>query len=87
MQYGTSKGFDKAYAKLSVKKQDVVDAAIELFIKDPQDPKLRLHGLAGEWKGHISISGGGDLRIHLIEKPDEAVIVFVAVGTHSQLYK
>jgi mRNA-degrading endonuclease YafQ of YafQ-DinJ toxin-antitoxin module len=34
-----------------------------------------------------SISAGGDIRLHYYEKePDHIVVVFVAIGSHSQLY-
>jgi len=47
---------------------------------------LRNHALTGEWLGYRSISFGGDWRAHYISQGDDLVI-FVAVGTHSQLYK
>ena len=87
MTYKTTKRFDKEYAKLSVKKQNAVDNALQLFMHEPNHPSLRVHSLVAEWKGHKSISAGGDLRIHFIELLDELIIVFVAVGSHSQLYK
>lgn len=47
---------------------------------------FRNHSLKGEWIGHRSISIGGDLRLHYREL-EPAAALFVAVGTHSQLYK
>jgi addiction module RelE/StbE family toxin len=86
VQYKTHRRFDKGYAKLPPRQQDAVDRAIGMFITNPTDPSLRVHKLTGDWRGHHSLSAGGDLRIHYIEDREQGVIVFVAVGSHSQLY-
>jgi addiction module RelE/StbE family toxin len=78
--------FDKQFAKLPKKRQDKVIAAIDLFLSEPMDSSLRNHSLTGEWAGFRSISAGGDVRIHF-EIIDTEIAYFVAVGTHSQLYK
>ncbi|GBR76792.1 toxin ParE [Candidatus Termititenax persephonae] len=79
-----SKNFEKEYRKLSVKKQDRVEAAIEIFLLDNASPVLRKHALKGRWLGHFSLSAGGDLRLHF--KLIGNIALFVSVGTHSQLY-
>ena len=58
---------------------------IEIFLQEPEAHKLRNHALTGEYRGQRSVSAGGDLRLYYIEL-DENVVLFVAVGTHSQLY-
>ncbi len=58
---------------------------LELFLLDPYDPLLRNHDLVGNFKGHRSININGDWRA--IFKESEEAIVFVALGTHSQLYR
>jgi mRNA-degrading endonuclease YafQ of YafQ-DinJ toxin-antitoxin module len=80
-----SKTFLKQFDKLPKKKQQKVADAIDLFGIDRFAPSLRLHVLTGEWKNHFSISAGGDLRLHFLDKGSE-IYFFVAVGTHSQLY-
>ena len=80
------KKFDKQFAKLPKSKRDKVIEAVDLFIDNPLDSKLRNHALTGEWAGFRSISVGGDLRLHL-EMIDDQTAFFVAVGTHSQLYR
>jgi addiction module RelE/StbE family toxin len=80
------KDFEKQLAKLPKKRRDKVVDTIELFLDDPTEPSLRNHALTGEWAGYRSISAGGDLRLHF-EVLDGNVVYFVAVGTHSQLYK
>jgi len=78
--------FEKQLAKLPQKQRDRVIDAIELFLNDPADSRLRNHALVGQWKGYHSISAGGDLRIHLQLIESENAVFFITVGTHSQLY-
>jgi len=88
MRIAYTKRFNKQFDNLSQKKKDLVSAAIEQFKQDlltgTSTPSLRRHSLTGEWLGYDSISAGGDLRLNY-EVVKEG-IVFVAVGTHSQLY-
>ncbi len=78
--------FEKQLAKLPQKQRVAAIDAIEEFLKDPAQPSLRVHALKGKWKGYASISAGGDMRLHF--KPVDAnKILFVAVGSHSQLYR
>lgn len=80
------KSFDEQFKKLSTKQKIKVKQTLEIFIEKPDDTTLRNHPLKGEWIKYRSISAGGDLRLHYRVINDNAVI-FVAVGTHSQLYK
>ncbi|QQS70012.1 type II toxin-antitoxin system mRNA interferase toxin, RelE/StbE family [Candidatus Saccharibacteria bacterium] len=87
MQVQFHRDFDKQFAKLSLKKRAKVMAAVALYLKNPDAASLRPHALSGEWRGCWSISAGGDLRLHFELVDDNTVAYFVAVGTHSQLYK
>jgi addiction module RelE/StbE family toxin len=80
------KDFEKQLAKLPAKRRDKVIAAIDLFVDNPREQSLRNHVLSGEWTGYRSIRAGGDLRLHF-KMIDGRTAYFVAVGTHSQLYK
>lgn len=63
---------------------------LELFLKDPFHPLLDNHGLTGQYTGFRSINVTGDWRAIFAEQKSEAkskTIVFVIIGTHSQLYK
>lgn len=86
MDIDFTKPFNKQFERLPLKKQKQARAAVALFIEDVAAPSLRNHALKGEWLGHRSISAGGDLRLHF-KVITETKILFVAVGTHSQLYK
>ncbi len=86
MKIDFTKGFNKQFEKLPQKRQKKTRDAIKLYLQDATIPSLRLHALKGEWKGHLSISAGGDLRIHF-KMVDQDTLLFVAVGGHNQLYK
>lgn len=86
MKIDFTKGFNKQFEKLPQQRQEKAKDVIALYLKAPSTVSLRLHALKGEWKGHLSISAGGDLRVHL-KIIGEDTILFVAVGSHSQLYK
>lgn len=80
------KQFLKQYAKLPQTQKKRFEEAIIIFRHNPNDPSLYNHSLTGEWRGHRSIAFGGDWRAHYLPQGKDAAL-FVAVGTHSQLYK
>ena len=86
MNIDFTKSFDKQFQKLSPKQQKQVLAALAVFLDDVYTPQLRNHGLMGKWLGYRSITAGGDTRLHYQVITDTKVL-FVAVGSHSQLYK
>jgi addiction module RelE/StbE family toxin len=86
MDVDFTKPFNKQFLKLPSKQQKQARAAVALFVQDVTAPSLRNHGLKGEWLGYRSITAGGDLRLHFQVITDNKVL-FVAVGSHSQLYK
>lgn len=85
MRIRRHKSFEKDYLKLKPAQRDRLKGALELFITNPMHPDLYNHPLIGEWTGYRSIAFGGNWRAHYKIAGDEAV--FVACGTHSQLYK
>ena len=87
MKIDYHKNFSKQFAKLQRKEQEHALNALKLFEKEPYAERLRNHRLQGELSQFRSISAGGDLRLHYYEKePNHIVVVFVAIGSHSQLY-
>ncbi len=86
MQLFYSPKFKKQYKKLRPAQRDRFAKALALFKAEPNHPSLYNHPLTGEWIGHRSIAFGGDWRAHY-RQVDENTALFVAVGTHSQLYK
>lgn len=87
MNIDFSKSFDRQFqSRLSTSQRQKALEAIELFIDDPFRKNLHNHALYGKWKGHRSISVGGDLRLHFKMISGDRVL-FEAVGSHDQLYK
>ena len=77
--------FEKSYAKFPLSVKQKFKKRRDLFLQNPYDPILRNHSLSGKWKGHNSIDITGDIRAIYYEH--EGVVVFVAIGTHSELYE
>jgi addiction module RelE/StbE family toxin len=85
MRIRRHKSFEKDYLKLKAAQQERLKQALVLFVANPMHSDLYNHSLTGEWTGYRSIAFGGDWRAHYKEVNGEAI--FVACGTHSQLYK
>ncbi|MCL2014858.1 MAG: type II toxin-antitoxin system mRNA interferase toxin, RelE/StbE family [Defluviitaleaceae bacterium] len=88
MRVSYNKNFTKKFNNLQKNNKIAARVAIATFKNDLETgvstPYLRRHDLDGEWIGYSSISAGGDLRLHYKQKGND--IVFVEVGSHSQLY-
>jgi addiction module RelE/StbE family toxin len=86
MKIAFSKGFVSQAKQLSAAQKQALAAAIELFEHNPVYPTLRNHPLRGKYKTYRSIEVEPDLRALYIQKSNNEA-VFVAVGTHKQLYE
>ena len=80
------KSFHKHAITLNPAQKKRLKEALLLFADEPYHPDPYNHPLTGEWTGFRSISFGGDWRAHY-KIIDDTTVLFVAVGTHSQLYK
>jgi addiction module RelE/StbE family toxin len=81
------KNFIKQFEKLKRNEQTRVLNVLKIFENEPFSEQLRNHQLKGNLSKFRSISAGGDIRLHYYEKePNHIVVVFVAIGSHSQLY-
>ena len=80
------KSFQQQFSKLPESKKQLVRDALELFGEHPMHDNLRNHPLKDEWADYRSITADDDLRLHyrVISK---AIALFVAVGTHDELYR
>ena len=85
MIVGSSKKFDKAFKKCSQEIKDRFIERLEIFKENKYDPILKNHNLSGKLIGLRSINVSGDYRAVFEEKLEE--IIFISIGTHSQLYK
>jgi addiction module RelE/StbE family toxin len=81
-----SKTFEKAFKKLTQKKQQKIYDTIKIFQDNPTHVILKNHQLLGNKKGLRSLSAGGDLRIIFIEENGYTKILMLNVGSHNQVY-
>jgi addiction module RelE/StbE family toxin len=81
-----SKTFVKAYKKANGNIKNSFEEKLELFKINEFDARLNNHSLNGEYSHVRSISVTGDWRAHY-EIPKKDIRYFIALGTHSELYK
>jgi addiction module RelE/StbE family toxin len=82
-----SKKFQKNYKKRisSNRKLSInFEKKLDLFKKDRNNIQLRDHQLKGKLNRYRAFSLTGNVRIIYIELEDQ--IIFVNIGTHSQVY-
>lgn len=82
-----SKNFLKQLERAPQPIQKAFRLRMELLIENPRHPLLRNHELQGVLLGYRSINVTGDWRAVFRILPREDAIFFVAIGTHSQLYR
>jgi len=70
--------FHKSYLK--------AEERIGLFLEDRSDSRLKDHPLTGNLKDKRAFSVTGDYRIIYQEIEGELVLIFLDIGTHSQVY-
>lgn len=80
----THRSFDKKYARLPEKIQNQFTRRRDLFVIQPFHPLLNNHSVEHVYPDCRSINVTGDYRAIFAQKGD--VVVFVNVGTHSELY-
>lgn len=80
-----SKKFEKMFRKCPQEIKDKFIERLKIFEKNKYNLVLNNHSLTGKLKGLRSINVSGDYRAIFEEKSED--IIFMAIGTHSQLYK
>lgn len=80
-----AKAFKKQYRKLLLPIRQQFKVRLRLWQTDPASPQLRVHSLAGQYLGCWSFNVTGDVRALYRFEGDE-VVLFLLIGTHSQLY-
>ena len=86
MSFGYSRSFQKQYKKLPRRVQQRFAQRLTLFAADRSHPQLRMHKLVGKYKGCASINITGDIRA-VFQLQSDGMILFVAIGSHSELYE
>jgi addiction module RelE/StbE family toxin len=77
--------FKKLYRKALAEIQVAFDSRLEMFLTNPNHPLLKSHPLRGKLAGCFTINITGDWRA--IYELDNSTVIFLSLGTHSQLYK
>lgn len=80
------KSFKKCYKKLPKSIKTKFRKRVEMLVVDFYNPLLRVHKLKGEYAGHYSMDVTGDVRAIFKKEDNVLVLVFIDIGTHSQLY-
>ena len=84
MEIVFQKKFKKKIKKISPKIQDQFYERLDVFIKNQNHKILNNHSVDKTFTDCRSINVTGDYRA--IFKEDNNVIVFINIGTHSELY-
>ena len=79
------KKFLKDYKKLSISQKERFKERRDLFITDEFNPLLNNHALKGKYQDYRSINITGNLRA--IYKKETKGAIFVAIDSHSNLYR
>ncbi|MYB75537.1 MAG: type II toxin-antitoxin system mRNA interferase toxin, RelE/StbE family [Chloroflexi bacterium] len=82
-----SKRFQKQFhSRLSPKMRQQFGRRLELFLANPRHSRLNVHSLSGKYAGCWSMNVSGDVRAIFEYQGSQAVILFLVIGTHAQLY-
>jgi mRNA-degrading endonuclease YafQ of YafQ-DinJ toxin-antitoxin module len=81
-----SQKYFRQYAKLRPKEQLAVKIALDIYVVDPRDSRLKWHRLKRANPYKCSITAKWDLRIILFEFLEENVTLVDKVGSHSKVY-
>lgn len=84
MEIQFHKSFKKRFAKLPVKVQDKFYERTELFKKNKFARILNNHSVGKTFPDCRSINVTGDYRAIFSDQED--LVVFISIGTHSELY-
>ncbi|MCF7835811.1 MAG: type II toxin-antitoxin system mRNA interferase toxin, RelE/StbE family [Candidatus Marinimicrobia bacterium] len=85
MKIVTTKKFDKQFKKQSPKIKKEFEKRIDVFIKDAHNPILNTHKLSGKLNNLWSFSITGNIRV-IFDNSYKGIVIFVAIGSHSELY-
>lgn len=75
--------------KVDVRIRKSFKEKVLIFSKEPNNPQLNNHPLKREWQGYRSIDITSDYRViyEELHEGEETIAYFVALGTHSKLYR
>ena len=85
MKVFLSKNFEKQFSRLTRNIRDHFFKRVDLFIREPTHQQLNVHKLSGKYEGLWSINITGNIRA-VIDRSQKDIALFVAIGSHSELY-
>ena len=85
MEINYSSKFKKQYKKLPKKVREQFNGRLVIFVTNQYDTQLNIHKLSGVYEGLWSINITGNFRA-IFDKGCSSEIIFVAIGSHSELY-
>ena len=85
MRFRYHSRFLKVFEKLPTTIQEKFFARLSLFHREPFHPLLKNHSVDAAYPRWRSINVTGDYRA-LFEQVNDDTIVFMKIGTHSELY-
>lgn len=80
------KRFVKDYSRLDLKIHHAVKNRLQIFCTNPYHAELSNHPLKGKWRGYRSINLSGDFRAVYKKEVSDEEVIFITIGSHSQLY-
>lgn len=86
MIIGFHKSFNKQFQKLPIEERGRFKERLRIFKENPYNDILHNHPLRGRYGGCRSINIAGDLRA-IYKMVKKEVFIFIAIGTHGNLYK
>jgi len=78
------RNFKKQFKHLPKNIQNKFGIRLAIFLSEPYSMELNNHSLSGEWRGYRSIDITGDIRA--VYRIENEINLFVAIGSHNQLY-
>ena len=80
--------FIKSLKRLDVRIRKSFKQRIDVFAKDPHNPKLNNHSLKRKYKGYKSIDITNDYRAiyEEVHEDEDTIAYFISIGTHEELY-
>ncbi len=87
MKIQFSRQFDKDLKRAPYHIRISVNQRLGWFIDNNFHPLLHNHPLKGAWENHRSINITGDWRALYTIMKNTKTILFIKLGTHSELYK
>lgn len=86
MRIVKSRQFEKQYRKLPAKLKKQFADRLAMFLENKNHSLLRVHSLSGNFDGLYSFNVSADIRV-IFDSSYDGVLILVAIGSHSELYK